>query len=204
MAYSNYQGFGKGGAEIRASLMGGYDNGTNGFNLGTNQWWGTGEMSEFKQRTGLIDFHFGDFKVSYENDGGKPIAQMRLGDRNDSYRTAALSLSYKKIGVAFSLFTGNRSLENQRTEKFAERASEDQFGVYHRNTYVNETGTRYRLGALTVSYGNYRAGVDSEHVRHAIQNSVIHRFIHDTEFTNQSWNWNGFSQYKTRNSFTSW
>lgn len=25
-----------------------------GFSLGTNQWWGTGEMSEFKQRTGLI------------------------------------------------------------------------------------------------------------------------------------------------------
>lgn len=204
MGYGNYQGFGKGGAEIRASLMGGYDNGTNGFNLGTNQWWGTGEMSEFKQRTGLIDFHFGDFKGAYENDGGKPVAQMRLGDRNDSYRTAALSLSYKDIGVGFSLFTGNRSLQNQRAERFAESPSRDQFGVYHRNTYVNETGTSYRLGALAVSYGNYRAGVDSEHVRHAIQNSVIHRLIHDTEFINQSWNWNGFSQYKTRNNFTSW
>jgi len=69
---------------------------------------------------------------------------------------------------------------------------------------VNEVNSKYRLGALTVGYGAYRIGVNSEQVRHAIQNSVIHRMISDNEFMNTSWNWNEYSQFKTSNIFTSW
>lgn len=77
-------------------------------------------------------------------------------------------------------------------------------GVFHKNSYTNEYGTKYRLGAATVGYGSYRVGVNSEHVRHAIQNSIIHRMINDGEFENTSWNWNGYSEYRTSNMFTSW
>ena len=65
-------------------------------------------------------------------------------------------------------------------------------------------GTKYRLGALTFGYDGYRIGVNSEHVRHAIQNSIIHRAINDNEFMNASWYWKGYVQYKTSNIFTSW
>jgi len=50
----------------------------------------------------------------------------------------------------------------------------------------------------------YKVGTNSEHIRHAIQNRVIHGAIHDAGFKNQSWNWKGYFQYKTRNKFTSW
>lgn len=55
-----------------------------------------------------------------------------------------------------------------------------------------------------MGYGTYRIGVNSEHVRHAIQDRVIHGLIQDQGFENQSWDWKGYSQYRTDNLFTSW
>lgn len=101
------------------------------------------------------------------------------------------------------MFTGQRNTTDQETEgkKYGFR---DSMGVYHQNPATNEQVTKYRLGALTVGYGSYRVGVNSEHVRHAIQNAVIHRMIGDNEFVNTSWDWKGYSQYRTSNGFTSW
>jgi len=42
------------------------------------------------------------------------------------------------------------------------------------NGYALEKGNKYRLGTLTVGYKGYRVGVNSEHVRHAIQDQAIH------------------------------
>jgi len=78
------------------------------------------------------------------------------------------------------------------------------------NGYVLEKDTKYRLGALTAGYGSYRIGVNSEHVRHAIQDQAIHNLKlgpldkRQRGFENQSWDWKGYSQYKTDNIFTSW
>jgi RHS repeat-associated protein len=216
MAYGNYQGFGKGGAEIRASLMAGYDNGTNGFSLGTNQWWGTEDMKEFKQRTGLIGAHFGEFRVMYENDGGAGIKHLKLGNKGDSYRTAALNISYKDFSVGFNLFTGYRGVDNQKEEEKTMLADNkgnlynpitndiDDFGRKYKRGYVLETGSKYRMGILSGGFGNYRVGVNSEHIRHGIQDRFIHGLIGDRGFQNLSWDWNGFSQFKTPNQFTSW
>ena len=77
-------------------------------------------------------------------------------------------------------------------------------GIYHQNLPTNEQGTKYRLGALTIGYGGYRIGVNSEHVRHFIQNAFSHRAIDDNEFENTSWDWKGYSQYQTPNQFSSW
>lgn len=58
------------------------------FFLGTNVW-----SDDFAQRKGIVGLHFGDFRAMYENDGGFGIAQGRLGDRNDNFRSATLNLS---------------------------------------------------------------------------------------------------------------
>lgn len=76
--------------------------------------------------------------------------------------------------------------------------------MYHKNAPVNEIGTKYRLGALTAGYKGFRMGVNSEHVRHAIQDIAIHNAIGDLTFKNQSWDWKSYNQYSTPNMFTSW
>lgn len=62
------------------------------------------------------------------------------------------------------------------------------------------------MGAAYFSYKDYRIGTNSEWIRHAIQNVAIHgTFIANQRmFEMQSGNWNGYSQYKTSNIFTSW
>lgn len=84
------------------------------------------------------------------------------------------------------------------------------------NGLVKEDGYKYRMGALYFSYKNYRIGVDSEHVRHAIQDQAIHNLRipwfngksilnkKQMGFENQSWDWKPYFQYKTSNIFTSW
>lgn len=213
MSYSNYNGFGANANEIRYSILANWDDGKTGFSLGTNFWRG-----DFKQRTGMIGFHSGDIKGMYENDGG--FGMKGLGDGGDSYRTAALTLGisgsingkrFENVTVGLNLMTGYRGKDNQKYEddhmktgKNWKTGTQDQYGTKFPRGYVNETGTPYRLGALTVGYKGYRVGVNSEHVRHAIQDKAIHGIIGDAGFRNYSWNWSGYSQYKTPNIFTSW
>lgn len=216
MEYSNYNGFGANSREFRYSALVSYGDGKTRFTLGTNYWTG-----DFKQRTGLIGIQSGDFKAMYENDGGFGIKTLGLGDRGDSYRTAALNLSVGDYTAGFNLMTGNRSLKNQKEESkiitgyrrngkpiyenptFSPELRDD-YNRKFRHGFVNETGPKYRLGSLTIGYKNYRVGVNSEHVRHAIQNRFIHNGIKDRGFENQSWNWNSYVQYRSSNIFTSW
>ena len=211
MAYGNYQGFGKSGSEIRESIMAAYDDGRNGFSLGTNNWSGTGGMETFGQRTGSIGLHFGNFKALYENDGGFGIKNIGLGDKGDSYRTAALNLNWGDYSLGFNLFTGYRDLDYEKSTgmsdengKFSPVEGITSFGRKYPRGFVHEIDTPYRLGALTLGYKSYRFGTDSEHVRHAIQDKAIHGLIKDGGFQNQSWSWGGYLQYKTFNTFTSW
>ncbi|MNR31724.1 hypothetical protein D3C85_1492520 [compost metagenome] len=145
----------------------------------------------------------------YENDGSIGPG----GDNGDKYRTAALNLSVGKYSAGFNLFTGNRDYENEcgSVGDHRDAPSTDIYGRNMPNGTSLEIGTKYRLGALTVGYGGYRIGVNSEHVRHAIQDIAIHNLhiphIIDKRqmgFENQSWDWKGYSQYRTSNNFTSW
>ncbi len=212
MSYSSYNGLGVNGTEFRQSLMAGFDDGRTGFSAGTNLWSGTGGMSELNQRTGVIGFRSGDFSLMYENDG----SLFGLGDGGDSYRTAALNLSYGDYSVGFNLFTGFRDLdyENENLvggyKGFDCSDCQDSFGRNLPRGAVHETGEKYRLGALTVGYKGYRVGVNSEKVRHALQNHAVHNLKigpfdkRQRMFENQSWDWKSYFQYKTPNIFTSW
>lgn len=207
-SYSDYNGFGINSSEIRYSALVNYDDGKTGFSLGTNFWRG-----DFKQQTGTLGLHNGDFRALYENDG-KPFTGFS-GDGNDQYRTAALSLSVKDISVGFNLFTGQRTKDDYKYEdnvldiqdgKKNGLSSIGKYGEHYKNGLVNERDTPYRLGALTVGYKGYNAGINSEWVRHGIQNVAIHgTFIANQRmFEMKSNSVNGYIQYKTPNQFTTW
>jgi len=63
--HSNLFGTGKNGFEIRSSFL---LNVNDNISIGTNLWTGLGALSEFNQRTGVLQGSFGDFNFSYEND----------------------------------------------------------------------------------------------------------------------------------------
>jgi len=187
------------GLEIRKSILSAWDDGKAGVSLGTNFWSG-----DFKQQTGMLGLKHGEWNVMYENDGGYGMKNLGLGDGGDSYRTAALTLSYKDYSVGFNLFTGERNSKDQKGEIGLPKETTDDFGKFFKNGFVKEQGYPYRMGTLTFGYKGYKFGVNSEHIRHAIQTRVIHDVIGDRGFKNQSWNWKSYFQYKTPNKFTSW
>lgn len=191
------------GWEYRKSAMLSYDNGKFGMSFGTNIWSGLKGIDEesINQRTGIIGIHSGDFRAKYENDGGFGINNLKLGDSGDSYRTAALNLNIGDYSIGFNLFTGKRV---NILKEYPENIQYDQYGNKYKYGYVDEVGTPYRLGTLSIGYKNFHFGTNSEKIRHAIQDTFIHRLIHDAGFQNQSWKWKGYLQYKTTNKFTSW
>ena len=168
-------------------------------------------MAELAQKTGIIGFRHGDFRMNYENDGGAVIKHLGLGDKGDSYRTAAFNISIGDFSAGINLFTGYRDLEYEKKTGMS-----DQNGIFPRvegvtswgrkypRGFVAEIGDKYRLGAAYIGWKNFRIGTDSEHVRHAIQDRFIHGLIKDGGFKNQSWKWNPYFQSHTKNKFTSW
>jgi len=216
MNYGAHAGSGQAGWEYRKSAMLSYDNGKFGVSFGSNWWSGSGGMVELNQKTGLIGFNSGDFKLNYENDGGFGIKSFGLGDSGDSYRSAAFNLSIGNFSIGINLFTGYRGLDNQSIEAESMVLNSkgklvnpivnetDDYNRKFKYGFTNETGTSYRLGAAYFGYNNFRIGTNSEHIRHAIQNKFIHGLIKDRGFKNQSWNWKPYFQYQTKNIFTSW
>ena len=208
MSNSNYNGLGKSGMEIRQSVLVSYDDGKNGFSLGSNTYSGTGGMKEFSQQTGTLGLHFGDFRTQYENDG-KPFSGI-TADGNDQYRTAALSVSIGEFTGGFNLFTGSRTKDDYAKELkmpggYLGIGGPGKFGETYKNGPVSE-GTPYRMGAAYFGYKGYRVGANSEWIRHAIQNVFIHgTFIANQRmFPMQSGSVTSYGQYSTPNIFTSW
>ena len=123
-------------------------------------------------------------------------------------------MSIGNFTTGFNLFTGRRTRDDQKYEiKVVNSKGKEEnpivntvdcYGANYKRGYVNEMRVKHRLGALTLGYGGFRVGANSEKVRHAIQDVVIHGLIKDRGFENQSWKWDSFYQYRTYNPFTSW
>ncbi|WP_174441951.1 polymorphic toxin type 23 domain-containing protein [Chryseobacterium gallinarum] len=213
MNYGAHAGSGESGWEFRKSLMAGTlgKEGNLGLMLGTNIWSGM-----YEQQTGIIRLASGDFSMTYENDGS-PFAKgpkgTHLGDNNDRWRTAAMTINVGDFHAGFNLFTGER-----RSESYAENGDKSwdaqrmkegpcySNGACLPHSYVEEKGPRYRLGAAYIGWGNYRVGIDSDrYIRHPIQNIMAHSWLSPQPgFEVLSTNINPYFQYQTRNKFTSW
>jgi RHS repeat-associated protein len=226
--YSNYNGMGINGWEHRASGMAGFGRVSDfRLSLGTNLWWGMKGLDNesLNQQTGVLSIKSGDFGMTYENDGfpfgmrkdetGKhKTLSPRIGDGYDSYRTAAVSLSFsgkidgkrfENLTVGFNLFTGKRT--NYTGDK--EKNGNMQYGNFNErypNGLVREEGRPYRFGGLYVGYKGLRLGIDSDRwVRHPIQNHFAHNFgPTQPGFMSLSNLVSPYFQYRTPNMFTTW
>jgi len=126
------------------------------------------------QKTGLISVEVDHINLIAEND---LFAEPKL----DRFRTGAFLLKYQKDNYQFaintSLFTG----------KMGERITDENYPFNH--VYENTAGgkyTEFSHGLLSAQfkyvdafYQTYQvnAGIDSERVRHAIQNRLIHDIL---------------------------
>ena len=222
MHYGGHAGSGQAGWEYRKSIMAGTmgTQGNLGIMLGTNVWSGL-----HPQQTGIIRLASGDFSLTYENDGS-PFGGLGLGDNNDRWRTAAMTISIGNFHAGFNLFTGERNKDSyynigdsyqlgneeipydywQMSKYGKGDYLEGAYGERYTHGLVKETGPQYRLGAAYIGWGNYRIGINSEWVRHGIQNVLAHRWISpQPAFLMLSNTWkNPYFQYQTRNQFTSW
>ncbi|MCB0401395.1 MAG: hypothetical protein KDD41_04880 [Flavobacteriales bacterium] len=129
------------------------------------------DMSQF---TGTIAFQFGEFSLIAEND---LFAQPKL----DRFRTGAFLLHYQKDHFQYALNT------TLFTGQMGERITDKNYPYNH--IYENTHGgkyTQYSHGLLSgqVKYaGPYQQvyqgnlGIDSEWVRHAVQNRLIHDIL---------------------------
>ena len=108
MHYGGHAGSGQAGWEYRKSIMAGTmgTQGNLGIMLGTNVWSGL-----HPQQTGIIRLASGDFSLTYENDGS-PFGGLGLGDNNDRWRTAAMTISIGNFHAGFNLFTGERNKDS--------------------------------------------------------------------------------------------
>lgn len=184
--FSSFMNTGKSGTELRGSAMAGYDDGKTGVSLGTNVFKGLGGMSEFKQRTGILNFRVGSFSGSYENDG-TPFPKLGLSDGNDSYRTAAARIGVGDFSAGFNLFTGLRDKASYKDETSRmgvsqrhgdENATTGNYGVKMPHGFVTEKGPQYRMGAAYVGYGQAMIGITSDrYVRHPIQDIFAHHTL---------------------------
>jgi Bacterial toxin 23 len=180
--FSSFNNTGKSGVELRGSALAGWNDGKNSITAGTNLWRGLGGMSEFKQRTGILNLKFGDFTASYENDGMPFALNQRntyLADGNDSYRTAAVRIGIGQFSAGFNLFTGLRTSYKGDGDKVG-NMKYGSFGERMPNGFVLEDkgSPRYRMGAAYVAYGETKLGIDSDRwIRHPIQDHFAHNWL---------------------------
>lgn len=133
------------------------------------------------QKTGLISIQVNSFNLIAEND-------LFAEPKKDRYRTGAFLLNYQKdnyqIGLNSTLFTG----------QMGERITDENYPFNH--VYENTIGgtyTEFSHGLLSAQFKyvdefhqtyQTNAGIDSERIRHAIQNRLIHDILVFPKLTN--------------------
>lgn len=139
---------------------------------------GFGALKEFEQRTGRLAVKHGLVRFAYENDG-TPFQWIGLGDGNDSYRSAALTLGVGDFSLKANLFTGRRDKESYDAElereggKFGLGKNDDgssikpdEGGLFKRIVNVNkgsfhsegEFGEKYKFALVEERGERYRFG----------------------------------------------
>jgi len=139
-----------------------YFDGNTFASLSTIQYYG-----DNPQRTGTVGLGGMKNRVFYENDSHPGLTKAGLSDNGDRYRTAALVFQSGQFSAGFNLFTGDPGPSGRR--EFKE--------IDGRDTYIANNGfdpNKYRFGGLFLGYGSTRVGVNSEVVRHVIQNIIAH------------------------------
>ena len=150
------------------------------------------KSGETSQVTHLFSFGIPFANLEYENDMKidflEKLPGVPHGGTGDRYRTAAVQINAGLISTSLNIVTGDYC------------AGEDgkiKVGGYYE--YISNNGyepDKYRAGVLSIGFGSFRIGRNSEKIRAAIQNT-IHDWIdcprfHKMDITPE-WFW-GFGQ----------
>ncbi|MBI1837004.1 MAG: hypothetical protein HYR91_07035 [Flavobacteriia bacterium] len=135
------------------------------------------DNAQTSQRSGGWSLSFTNFALYFENDvfGGQAKDRFRTGHLFITYRTSTI-----KTGVGFYIWTG----ETSGTKWIHIERPKNKYGYKSlENTLYGRTSAGALYGSIiyNLPYGQNlfsKIGIDSEHLRHAIQN----RFIHDLIF----------------------
>ena len=126
------------------------------------------------QRTATIGFDAGDFSWRYENDFHPLVTKyLKASDHGDRFRSAAMRFTYGEFSAGFTLFTGDPGLDEVTRQDYVKNI--DGYPTYI--GYGDNDPNQYRFGAAYFGYKSYRAGWNSEGVRHIIQNRFAHDFL---------------------------
>jgi len=128
------------------------------------------------QRSGGFGLHIKNISVYHEND-------VFAGQGKDRFRTGLFYASYRqddfKFGTGFKLWTGES--KGARWEKIHSEKSPNGFKILEDLPFGKTShGIVYGAFIYNLPYGqniHLNLGVDSEHVRHAIQNRLIHDMV---------------------------
>ncbi|MFO0447738.1 MAG: polymorphic toxin type 23 domain-containing protein, partial [Pseudomonadota bacterium] len=173
----------------------------NGNGAYTTQFYGGG----MKQRIGGYQAVIGETVLNYENDWafsvpgseklfGKTI-DIPTGDSGDRWRTTGVRISTHDASIGLNFGTGE---PDYRT-----RPEDNGGGIF--GTYDETSAGAFRLGAAYIGYRDFRVGFESERVRHAVQNEIIHdRVSKSPWFRVLSDQINPYFLRHTLNPFTTW
>lgn len=134
------------------------------------------DNSGTSQRSGGFGIHIKNISLYHEND-------IFAGGAKDRFRTGHFLISYKmldvKLGVGLAIWTGESlngekvNHSNSKMRKGYKTLDDLPFGkTSHGNSYVSMvTNLPYQQNF------HFRIGMDNEHIRHAIQNRLIHDML---------------------------
>lgn len=125
------------------------------------------------QQSGGFSAHINKISIYHEND-------VFGGQAKDRFRTGHFLITYReqdfKIGAGFNLWTGETS--NSKWERLNSDKMPSGYRCLEDLPYGKTShGILYGSFTYNFSYGQYayaKIGIDSEHVRHAIQNRLMH------------------------------
>jgi len=154
-----------------------------GIGYSYNFYW---DKAETSQQTGTIAFHFPNTEILFEND-------MLIPAWSDEFRTGALQVAYyykqeTRFSVNLITWTGAFRHPNRKTVKDTDYPA--RFGYFDIKDCTHGNLSHGILGLqvqqMLPYYGQVASamiGIDSERIRHAVQN----RFIHDAMFLPPFW-----------------
>jgi RHS repeat-associated protein len=148
------------------------------FSLSSTQYHSKGsDGTSTSQTVGRVMIGGPGFNVKYENDWhpewmDKMAIGFDLNDGGDRYRSAALQVNVGPFKAGFNLFTGDPGLNDD--DRIADLGTGIHEGKF---VYTSGNSNQYRSGIAYFGFGPFRYGVNSEGVRHQIQNRFAHDFI---------------------------
>lgn len=139
------------------------------------------DNKETTQRSGAFGFHIKEFSLFHEND-------FFAGQGEDRFRTGFVYANYRykewQFAAGINIWTGDS--RHARWEKYTMYHCPNGFSILEDQPYGKTShGILFASATRHFKFGQHatmRIGIDSEHIRHAFQN----RLIHDVMFLPQN------------------